>query len=67
MSAEKVLSSAGGPPDSRGMRLWKKALEDRKNAKLSLSRALLVMESYRETEGLPAPERGGLRSPDSSP
>lgn len=57
MSAQKILSPAGTPPRSRGERLWERALEDRKNAKLSLARALLVLESYRDTEGLPAPIR----------
>jgi pyruvate formate-lyase/glycerol dehydratase family glycyl radical enzyme len=57
MSAEKVISSAGDSPGSRGKRLWERALENRKNAKLSLARALMVMDSYRETEGFPAPIR----------
>ncbi|OHE22830.1 MAG: hypothetical protein A2X92_04040 [Syntrophus sp. GWC2_56_31] len=57
MSAEKVISLAGDSPESRGKRLWERALEERKHAKLSLARALLVLESYRETEGLPAPIR----------
>ena len=57
MSAEKVMSLDGNSPESRGKRLWERALENRKHAKLSLARALLVMESYRETEGLPSPIR----------
>lgn len=57
MSAAKVMPLAGNVPGSRGERLWERALENRKHAKLSLARALLVMESYRETEGLPSPIR----------
>ena len=57
MSAEKVIPLAGNSPESRGKRLWERALENRKHAKLSLARALLVLESYRETEGLPSPIR----------
>lgn len=57
MSAEKVISLAGNSPEYRGKRLWERALENRKHAKLSLARALLVMDSYRETEGLPSPIR----------
>jgi pyruvate formate-lyase/glycerol dehydratase family glycyl radical enzyme len=57
MSVETVAPLAGDSSCSRGQRLWEKALENRKDAKLSLARALLVLESYRETEGLPAPIR----------
>ncbi len=57
MSAEKAVSPAGDSSGSRGKRLWERALENRKDAKLSLARALLVLESYRETEGHPAPIR----------
>lgn len=57
MSAEKVISPGGKAFDSRGKILWERALENRKNAKLSLERALLVMDSYQETEGFPPPIR----------
>ena len=57
MSVEKTLLPDSGPPRTRGRRLRERALENRKDAKLSLARALLVLESYRETEGLPAPIR----------
>jgi formate C-acetyltransferase len=57
MSAAKVMPLDGNAPGSRGERLWKRALENRKDAKLSLARALLVLESYQETEGLPSPIR----------
>ena len=57
MSAEKGTTRTGDSPGSRGKRLWERALKDRNKAKLSLARALLVLESYCETEGLPAPIR----------
>lgn len=57
MSVEKAISPTGNSPVSRGQRLWERALEHRKNARLSLARALLVLDSYRETEGLPSPIR----------
>ena len=43
--------------ESRGEKLWKRMLDYRRDARLSLARALLVTESYKETEGLPSPIR----------
>lgn len=43
--------------ESRGERLWKRMLDYRQNAKLSLARAKLLTASYKETEGLPSPIR----------
>ena len=57
MPAPKVTPLAEYARKSRGERLWKQALKNRDQAKLSLARALLLLESYRETEGLPAPIR----------
>jgi pyruvate formate-lyase/glycerol dehydratase family glycyl radical enzyme len=57
MPARKVKPLAEYARKSRGERLWKRALENRDKAKLSLARALLLLESYRETEGFPAPIR----------
>lgn len=49
----------GGKSDmTRGQMLWDRMLEYRRRARLSLSRARLVTESYRETEGhVPAMRR----------
>lgn len=41
--------------ETRGQRFWRRMLECRKTAKLSLARAKLVMASYKENEGWPAP------------
>ena len=57
MPAPKVTPLAEYARKSRGERLWKQALKNRDQAKLSLARALLLLESYRETEGFPAPIR----------
>ena len=43
--------------ETRGARIWNRMLEYRKEGKLSLARAKLVTESYKKTEGLPAPIR----------
>jgi len=43
--------------ETRGARIWNRMLEYRKEGRLSLSRARLVTESYKRTEGLPAPIR----------
>ena len=42
---------------TRGQKLWKRMLEYRQRAKLSLARAKLLTASYKETEGLPSPIR----------
>ncbi len=52
-----VLSFPSEKTRSRGNRLWERALKQRKQAKLSLARALLVTASYKQTEGLPTPMR----------
>ena len=57
MAVPKVTPLAEYARKSRGERLWKQALKNRDQAKLSLARALLLLESYRETEGLPTPIR----------
>ena len=57
MSANKVIPFAGHAQGSRGKRLWERALGNREHARLSLARALMLLESYKETEGLPAPLR----------
>ena len=57
MSAAKVIPMTGKSRNSRGQRLWARALEDRKETRLSLARALSLLESYGETEGFPAPIR----------
>ncbi len=57
MPVPKVTPLAEYARKSRGERLWKQALKNRDRAKLSLARALLLLESYRETEGLPTPIR----------
>ena len=53
----KVMPFPGTPIKSRGKRLWERALQQRKEAKLSLARALALVDSYQETEGLPIPIR----------
>ena len=57
MAAPKVTPLAEYAGKSRGERLWKQALKHREGAKLSLARALLLLESCRQTEGLPTPIR----------
>ena len=57
MASPKVTPLAEYAGKSRGERLWKQALKHREGAKLSLARALLLLESYRQTEGLPTPIR----------
>lgn len=53
----KVVSFPAVKTKTRGNRLWERALKQRKQAKLSLARALLVTASYKETEGLSTPIR----------
>ncbi len=42
---------------TRGQRLWERMLQYRQTARLSLSRAELITESYKETEGFATPVR----------
>lgn len=54
---KKVTPFPAARTRSRGNRLWERALKQRKQARLSLARALLVTASYQETEGQPTPIR----------
>lgn len=49
----KVVSLAKKDGQTRGQRLWDRAISQRQEAKLSLARALLLTRSYKETEGMP--------------
>lgn len=50
--AEVTTSAKAGP--TRGQKLWRAMMDRRLDAQLSLHRARLLTESYRETEGQPA-------------
>ncbi|MFC2022401.1 pyruvate formate lyase family protein, partial [Chloroflexota bacterium] len=52
-----VTTVPGKRVESRGEILWKRMLDYRQNARLSLARAKLLTASYKETEGLPSPIR----------
>lgn len=53
-SEPKIPDSPSNARPTRGQRLWQAITERRHNAGLSLHRAGLLTDSYRETEGQPA-------------
>jgi formate C-acetyltransferase len=55
--AEAVKQSKIDEKLTRGQRLWSKLVVVRRTAPISMERAKLLTESWKETEGLPAPIR----------